>query len=53
MRQDATANLDYAFTQAASIGVPRLLDPEDVTDLVVPDRRSIVLYLMELHKCLQ
>jgi len=42
--------LAIAFDTAGAQGVPPLLDPEDVTDLPVPDKRSILTYLSCLYK---
>jgi len=42
--------LAVAFDTAGAQGVPPLLDPEDVTDLPVPDKRSILTYLSCLYK---
>jgi len=42
--------LAIAFDTAGAQGVPPLLDPEDVTDLPTPDKRSILTYLSCLYK---
>jgi len=42
--------LEIAFDAAGRMGVPPLLDPEDVNALATPDRRSIITYLSCLYK---
>jgi len=42
--------LALAFDAAGNQGVPPLLDPEDVCDVNVPDRRSIITYVSCLYK---
>jgi len=42
--------LAIAFDAAGNQGVPPLLDPEDVCDMNVPDRRSIITYVSCLYK---
>ncbi|XP_071964186.1 spectrin beta chain, non-erythrocytic 2-like [Antedon mediterranea] len=41
-------NLENAFAVAESVGVPRLLDPEDV-DVASPDEKSILMYVSSLY----
>jgi hypothetical protein len=40
-----------AFDIAGSQGVPPLLDPEDISEIPTPDRRSMITYLSCLYKC--
>ncbi|EFC49612.1 calponin homology domain protein, partial [Naegleria gruberi] len=41
--------LQWAFDQAEQLGIPRLLDPEDI-DPEKPDERSIITYLSAVYK---
>ncbi|XP_033113678.1 microtubule-actin cross-linking factor 1-like [Anneissia japonica] len=41
-------NLENAFSVAETVGVPRLLDPEDV-DVASPDEKSILMYVSSLY----
>jgi len=43
-------NLELAFSVAEKLGVTRLLDVEDITDISVPDRLSMITYISEIHK---
>jgi len=43
-------NLELAFSIAEKLGVTRLLDVEDITDIPVPDRLSMITYISEVHK---
>jgi len=45
--------LDAAFQAAATIGVPALLDPEDITSIPVPEKLSMITYLSVLYKGLK
>ena len=43
-------NCELAFSRAEQyLGIPPLLDPEDMAECSTPDRRSILLYLSELY----
>jgi len=42
-----------AFDAASSVGIPSLLDPEDITDIPVPEKLSIITYLGVLYKGLR
>ena len=43
-------NCELAFGRAEHyLGIPPLLDPEDMAECSTPDRRSILLYLSELY----
>jgi hypothetical protein len=45
-REDKMKNLELAFRVAEEQGgVYRLLDPEDLLDLKVPDKKSVITYL--------
>jgi actinin alpha len=42
-------NLNYAFEVAEKeLGIPRLLEPEDLIDTARPDERSIITYVSEV-----
>jgi len=47
---DAAGNLKLAFDTAERMGVPRLLSEEDILDLSIPERLSIITYVLELRK---
>ncbi len=42
--------LELAFDVGAKLGAPPLLDPEDVCDIPVPERRSMITYLGVVYK---
>jgi len=42
--------LDAAFTACEKLGVPRLLEVEDLTDVASPDEHSVMTYVSELFK---
>ncbi|XP_033734091.1 spectrin beta chain, erythrocytic-like isoform X2 [Pecten maximus] len=49
-QQNARVNLEQAFSTAEnSLGIPRLLDPEDV-DVEKPDEKSIMTYVAQFLK---
>ncbi|XP_061418621.1 dystonin-like isoform X1 [Lethenteron reissneri] len=51
-RRGARQNLEEALSLAESeLGVPRLIDPEDV-DVDAPDEKSIITYVSALHNAL-
>jgi len=47
---DAERNLQLAFDAAHKMGVPKLLDAEDIVDMPVPDKFSMITYLSEMYK---
>jgi len=47
-KNNAKENLELAFRVAEKeIGIPRMLDPEDLTDVEKPDERSVMTYVSE------
>lgn len=50
--RDAEHNLKLAFDTAERLGVPRLLEEDDIVRLPVPERLSIITYVLELRKVL-
>jgi hypothetical protein len=52
-KKNAAANLKLAFDAAERLGVPKLIDPEDITQLATPERRSIITYLSVMSKTLR
>ncbi|CAG09425.1 unnamed protein product, partial [Tetraodon nigroviridis] len=46
--QTNRSNLEQAFCVAEQLGVPRLLDPEDV-DVQSPDEKSVITYVSTLY----
>ena len=47
---DPATNFEVAFSAAEKLGVPRLLDVEDMLVLEVPDRMCVMTYISSLHK---
>jgi len=51
-KNDAAKNLELAFDVAEKhLGIPRLLDVEDLTNVAKPDERSIMTYVSEYFHC--
>jgi len=51
-KNDAAKNLELAFDIAEKqLGIPRLLDVEDLTNVAKPDERSIMTYVSEYFHC--
>lgn len=48
--KDAAGNLEKAFTAAEELGIPRLLDVEDLTESVRPDERSVMTQVSEYFR---
>ena len=42
--------LDAAFTACENLGVPRLLEVEDLTEVDRPDDKAVMTYVSELFK---
>ncbi|KAH3742992.1 Flagellar calcium-binding protein TB-44A [Pelomyxa schiedti] len=49
-KENAAENLKLAFDAAETLGVPKLLDEQDILDMSVPEKLSMVTYLFELQK---
>eukprot|EP01108_Squamamoeba_japonica_P002275 TRINITY_DN206_c0_g1_i8.p2 TRINITY_DN206_c0_g1~~TRINITY_DN206_c0_g1_i8.p2 ORF type:complete len:865 (-),score=590.84 TRINITY_DN206_c0_g1_i8:34-2628(-) len=51
-KANARENLELAFSVAEKeLGIPRLLDVEDVCDVARPDERSVITYVSEYFHC--
>lgn len=51
-KSNARSNLELAFSVAEEkLGIPRLLDPEDLCDVAKPDERSVMTYVSEYFHC--
>ena len=46
----AAAACESAFSVAESIGIPRILDVEDIVDTPVPDKKIVMTYVAEYFK---
>jgi hypothetical protein len=42
-------NLEIAFSAGEALGIPRLIDVEDITDTAKPDELSIIAYVSQLY----
>lgn len=49
-KEDVEANFELCFKVALELGVPRLLEPEDMTFGKAPDKLSTTLYVSEVRK---
>ncbi|XP_029653712.2 EH domain-binding protein 1-like protein 1 [Octopus sinensis] len=47
--QDIKTNCKVAFDAAATLGIPRLIEPADMVLLSVPDKLSVMTYLHQLR----
>lgn len=51
-KENAKENLELAFDIAESkLGIPRLLDVEDIIDVPKPDEKSVMTYVSEYFHC--
>ncbi|XP_071508336.1 EH domain-binding protein 1-like [Diadema antillarum] len=48
-QHDIKGNNKKAFDAAATLGIPRLLDPQDMVLLAVPDKLAVMTYLFQLR----
>ncbi|KAH3766656.1 MICAL 2 [Pelomyxa schiedti] len=51
-KDNAAYNLKLAFDVGEKIGIPKLLDVEDITDLPIPEKLSMMTYIMGMAKVL-
>lgn len=47
---DIRGNCKKAFDAFASLGIPRIIDPDDMVRLVIPDKLSVITYLHQLKE---
>jgi len=50
--KNAEYNLKLAFDTAERLGIPRLLDENDILSLAIPERLSIITYVLQLRQYL-
>jgi len=48
--KSAEEKLDAAFSACENLGIPRLLEVEDLTETVKPDDKSVMTYVSEMFK---
>jgi len=46
----AEEKMDAAWTECEKLGIPRLLECEDLTDVDVPDEKAVMTYVSEMFK---
>jgi len=46
----AEEKLDAAFTTCEELGIPRLLEVEDLTEVEIPDDKAVMTYVSEMFK---
>jgi len=48
--KSAEEKLDTAFTACETLGIPRLLEVEDLTEVDIPDDKAVMTYVSEMFK---
>lgn len=46
---DIVGNCKKAFEAGEKIGIPRVIEPSDMSLLAVPDKLAVMTYLYQLH----
>lgn len=46
---DIVGNCKKAFEAGEKLGIPRVLEPSDMSLLAVPDKLAVMTYLYQLH----
>lgn len=49
MPSDIVGNCKKAFEAGEKLGIPRVIEPSDMSLLAVPDKLAVMTYLYQLH----